>query len=311
MKLKITFILLFTYSFVFSQFPGEITKEEQIGPDSIKYKVKDVVQLGNALNGKTFRNIFAYKHKDIFDKVDDALDLNLSPSYSVFEDKEHNLLIKGEFIMTVPNDFNGFKGRIKYFKKVKSENNLYTFAIIKIPNTKNRIAIPLESAILTGEMLSHNENFKPKELVENLKLDEINIKSFSNDFDLKLLSCKGDKNTQQVWIEFLIKHKNVHQKVCFNKGKKDAKAYDLEGNEYNSNTVSIGSEINKGYGAFICNKIPTNVPVKASINLIKILPTVEKLSFVTVKIGFKDFDDSYKYTYGNIEIQNLDIDWEN
>ena len=311
MKIKITLLLLLITLCSFAQFPGEKTKINQPGPDNFVYNVKDVIQLGKALNGKTFRNVFIYKHKNILDNIDDALDLNLIPSYEVYEDKDNNMLIKGDFITTLPSDYNNFRGKIRYFKYVKSENNYYTFAILKVPNSSLRIAVPLKSAILTGEMISNNDSFIVAEIDENKELDKINIKSFSNDFDLKLLSCKGDKNKQQVNIEFLIKHKNVHQKVCFNKGKDDAKAYDLEGNEYNSNTVSVGSKINNSYGFSICNKIPTNVPVKASINLIKILPTVEKLSFVTVKIGFKDFDGSYKYTYGNIEIQNLDIDWEN
>ncbi|WP_218598917.1 hypothetical protein [Polaribacter sp. NJDZ03] len=311
MKIKITLFCLLITSITFSQFPGERTKETQTGPDKNSYKIKDVIQLGNALNGETFRNIFAYKHKSVLDNIDDALALDVVPSYDVFEDKDNNMIIKGEYIIPVSKEFNGFKGKIRYFKRVKSENNYYTFAIIKVPNSQMRLAVPLQSAILTGEMISKNKAFVAKEIVENKVLDEIKIKSFSNDYDLKLLSCKGDKNTQQVKIEFLIKHKKVHQDICFNKSIKDAKAYDLEGNEYNSDIVSVGSKVSSKFASYMCNKVPTNIPVKASINFIKILPTVEKLSFVTIKIGYKDSDGGYKYEYGNIEVQNLDIDWEN
>lgn len=309
MKIKITSLFLLITTLTFSQFPGERTKESQTGPDKNIYKVKDVIQLGNALNGDTFRNVFAYKHKSIFDNVNDALDLNIIPSYEVFEDKDNNMMIKGDYIMSVPKEYNGFKGKIRYFKRVKSESNYYTFAIIKVPNSQIRIAVPIQSAILTGEMISNNKNFVAKEIEENEILDKVTIKSFSNDYDLKLLSCKGDKNTQQVKIEFLIKHKKVHQKVCLYVDGRYAKSYDLEGNEFNPNSSSLGSEISTYYRT--CNKMPSNVPVKASINFIKILPSVEKLSFTTIKVSYKDFDGKSKAKEGNIEIQNLDIDWEN
>ncbi|WP_158837669.1 hypothetical protein [Polaribacter sp. L3A8] len=312
MKIKITLFCLLISSITFSQFPGERTKEPQTGPDKNIYKIKDVIQLGNALSGETFRNVFAYKHKSVFDNIDDALALDVVPSYEVFEDKDNNMMIKGQYIIPVSKEYNGFKGKIKYFKRVKSENNYYTFAILKIPNSQIRLAVPLQSAILTGEMISKDKNFIAKEIEENEILDKIDIKSFSNDYDLKLLSCKGDKNTQQVRIEFLIKHKKVHQKVCF-EGKKyitsdETSAFDFNGNEYKANESIVGS---KKSSYVTCNKIPTNVPLKASVNFIKILPTVEKLSFVTIKVEYRDFDGTYKNNKGNIEIQNLDIDWEN
>ena len=145
--------------------------------------------------------------------------------------------------------------------------------------------------------------------VENtiIKKEISNIKSFSNDFNVKLLSVNGDKNNQTVKIEFLISHKLVHQKLCFNFGKNDAKMYDFEGNEYLAKSASIGA-INKTYG-YACNKAPTNVPLKATIIYKQILSDKDKMSFATIKVGYKA-NDGGRYEYGALELNNIKIDWK-
>jgi len=145
--------------------------------------------------------------------------------------------------------------------------------------------------------------------VENtiIKKEISNIKSFSNDFNVKLLSVNGDKNNQTVKIEFLISHKLVHQKLCFNFGKNDAKMYDFEGNEYLAKSASIGA-INKTYG-YACNKSPSNIPVKATIVYKQILPNKNKISFATIKVGYKA-NDGGSYQYGALELNNIKIDWK-
>jgi len=143
--------------------------------------------------------------------------------------------------------------------------------------------------------------------VAEIKKEIPKIKSFSNNFNVKLLSVNGDKNNQTIEIEFLIFHKLVHQKICFNFGKNDAKMYDFEGNEYLAKSASIGA-INKTY-SYVCNKAPSNVPVKATIIFKQILPDKNKISFATIKVGYKA-NDGGSYQYGLLELNNIKIDWK-
>lgn len=127
---------------------------------------------------------------------------------------------------------------------------------------------------------------------------------------MKLLSVIRNKNNQTIEIELLLKHKIVHQKVCFNYGQNDSKLYDFEGNEYLAKGASVGA-INKSSLAlkFVCNKIPTNVPVKAKVIFKQVLSNKSKMSFATIKVGFKA-DDGGSYEYGSIELTNLNVEWK-
>ncbi len=314
MKLKnyLKLLLFIATINAYSQFPGQTTKLNQVGPDEHVYKVGETIQLGNPLNGNFFRSIIAFKYKSVLENINDALELKFDDKPLVIEDEKNNVIFQGTNLTMMPSTGKGFIGKIKYFKSIKGKKRNYIYAIIKIPNTTFRIAIPLREAILNGELKSKNKDFKIDDIEENEELNELSVKSFNPSFNVKFLSCKGNKSDQTVTIEFLIKHKNVHKKVCLNLGPKWAKAYDFDGNEYNVKQSSIGSKETKYIGpmTYICNKIPTNVPVKASITFKKILPDTEILSFTTIKVGFKDFDGG-NYSYGDLEFQNIEIDWEN
>lgn len=299
------FLFLFTNS-IFAQFPGERTKEKFLGPDKFEYKTGDVVQLSHALNGEEYRSIYIYKHKSVLENVSDGLSV-----VNATLGNEENTTQKSK-ITHLPKSFLDFKGGIKYFKIADINGVKTVFAILKISNSEKRIAVSMQEAILNGEMISKNENYKPEKIIENEAIENLSIKSFSKDFSVKLLSCIGDKNQQTVKVEFLIKHNKVHKKICFNYGDDDAKAYDMSGNEYNANEVYVGSNNTGGiFGQYVCNKIPTNIAVKSSINFNKVLSSVDKISFLTIKVGYKDYDDNNSYKYGNIELKNVDIDWEN
>jgi len=184
---------------------------------------------------------------------------------------------------------------------------LLNFAIVSLNETEN-LAIEINSALATREMISKDSAFKsemglPNKVAES---DLVQLKSFSPSYDVKLISAKGSIETQTVTITMLVKHKIVHQEICLNFGKANAKIYDFEGNEYLAKDAFVGA-LSAGYN-YICNKIPTNVPVKCGITFRQILSDKKEMSFMTIKVGYKA-QDGGQYEYGVIEITDLKVDW--
>lgn len=87
----------------------------------------------------------------------------------------------------------------------------------------------------------------------------------------ELVSAEGNTNDQTVTLTYLVSHKMVHQNVCLAPESK-SKLFDYNGNEYNAKKVIVANENNKSTYVtewMFCNKIPTNVPVKLTVNLIR------------------------------------------
>lgn len=138
------------------------------------------------------------------------------------------------------------------------------------------------------------------------------IKSFDPHFKVEVSSVIGYKEQQAVEIVFVISHDKVHQQVCLNFSSKDLKAYDEQGNVYDTSHGKIGSQqnINNGYDSYVCDKLPTGIPVKSAIRLRKVLPSVEIIKKIILKIGYRDSDGNQSYHYGMIEFDNLKITWK-
>jgi len=138
------------------------------------------------------------------------------------------------------------------------------------------------------------------------------IKSFNPSFNVEISNVIGNKNEQSVDIVLLISHSKVHQEVCINVGMNDCKAYDNQGNVYDSRGGQIGIKtcINAGsITSYACDKIPTGVPVKATITLRKVLSSTDSIKKMIVKIGYRDYEGNQQHLYGDIEIDNLKISW--
>lgn len=290
--------LLLNISFSYAQFPGKKSKTDFTAIDSITYKVGDIISFGQPMKGETYASITSFQRKTFLDNVSDVTGALAG------ED------IKSTEFLLSPKELREKKDlRIKFFKIFKSkEGETIQYAIVPF-TTEVYLAIPLNIALNLGEVKSKNPNYISSVAVKTSK-DDTYIKSFSPDFNIKLLSVIGNKNNQTVEIEMLITHKIVHQKVCFNYGENNAKLYDFEGNEYLAKGVELGAITRPiGFGSYICNKIPTNVPVKGKIIFKQVLSDKSKMSFLTIKVGFRA-DDGGSYEYGAIELSNLDVEWK-
>jgi len=296
LKLLLIAIILFNINLIFAQFPGKKTKKNFMAIDSVSYKIGDTIHFGQPTKGENYASIIMYKHKDFFDNLSDVSDALNGQNVDKTKFKVATKKIKEKTDAV-----------IKYFKifSLKSGEKVH-YAIIPYDNL-SYLAVPIDIALSIGEIKSKNINYLPVNKNEITTIDDTLIKSFSNKFNVKLLSAIGDKNNQTIKIEFLISHKLVHQNVCFNFGKNDAKMYDFEGNEYLAKSASVGA-INKTY-SYVCNKIPTNIPVKATIVYKQILSDKDKMSFCTIRVGYKAYDGG-KYEYGTLELNNIKIDWK-
>ncbi|QFZ54628.1 hypothetical protein FEZ18_07400 [Oceanihabitans sp. IOP_32] len=299
-KYSITLILIFLLSInlVNAQFPGKRSKADFTAIDSVTYKVGDIITFGQPMKGDKYAAITSFKRKTFLDNVSDVTGTLAGENIK-----------STEFNLSPKELRNKQDARIKFFKILKSKDGIVTQYAIVPYTTEIYLAIPINIALSLGELNSKNPNYISSVEIETKEQDTY-VKSFSPNFEIKLLSVIGNKNNQTVEIELLLKHKIVHQKVCFNYGKNDAKLYDFEGNEYLAKGVEVGA-INKtsGFGNFACNKIPTNVPVKGKIIFKQVLSDKSKMSFSTIKVGFKA-DDGGSYEYGTIELTNLNVDWK-
>lgn len=203
---------------------------------------------------------------------------------------------------------------IKHFANGVQDNKL---AVLKY-NDNKEILVFFDKALQNGEIKSQAQDFQTT--ADKIFANKASsgqgdgngtVKSFSPDFDVKILSVVGDKKAQTVTVNLLISHKIVHQKVCFNEtcslfDVKKSKCFDYEGNEYPYKEVGIGNE-RTTYS--VCNTIPTQVPLKTFVTFKQILPSVQGMSFVTIPVAY-GAEDGGNYTCNDLELSNLVIDWK-
>jgi hypothetical protein len=300
-----TFTLLFLNT-VCAQFEGERTKNPYTAIDTHTYKVGDEITIGIPKKGKKYAWIYYYEYVSTLEQGANVLSFLTGGSNNAkipkFEPADE--VIKG------------FKAKILFFKTVEIENKKIMFAVVNYKDTY-RLDIPIENSLISKELVSLNPQYtatsETKIQIENT-LDEMIVKSFDPNFNVKVLSITGDKNEQTVKITFLISHKLAHQQVCLIakdyrlSTSNDAKMYDLEGITYSSKYATIG--VNEDSGT-VCDKIPTNIPVKSSVTFKQILPTVKEFNFMSLGVVFRPFDsDRWSDKEGNIEITNLKVDWK-
>lgn len=182
--------------------------------------------------------------------------------------------------------------------------NIFTLIIIIIP-----IAVYAQDC---EKLTQENKELKTKlaGLIDTTQ--NIQMKSFDPSFKVEIVSVIGYKEQQAVEILFIISHDKVHQQICINFGPKDLQAYDDQGNIYDASHGAVGLQqnTNNGYSSSACDKIPTSIPVKSAIRLRKVLPYVDTIKKLILKIGYKDSDGYQSYNYGTIELDNLKITWK-
>ena len=275
------------------------SRKEYVAVDNHTYKKGDVISFGTPSIGESYGTIFI---KDIV-------------TISSYIDNREGA--KKEVVNATKKELSKLiKPTIKNFREEIIDGKTVKYAILRYTD-KKEIAIAIDDALRMGEIVSQEAGFQT--VADKMKTSETNtnqengtIKSFSPKFEVKLLSVIGNKVEQTVTLEFLISHKLVHQKVCFINNDyptiiSGIKAYDFEGNEYFVKNMSVGKNKDTFFAA--CNKIPTEVPMKASVTFKQILPSVKGLSFVSIVTSFGAYDD-WKTENKNLEVSNVSINWQ-
>ncbi len=300
---KIALLLLMVLNF--GSLSGQSSKnsrKEYVAVDNHTYKKGDVISFGTPSRGESYGTIFI---KDIV-------------TISSYIDNREGA--KKEVVNATKKELSKLiKPTIKNFREEIIDGKTVKYAILRYTD-KKEIVIAIDDALRMGEVVSQEAGFQT--VADKMKTSDTNtnqengtIKSFSPKFEVKLLSVIGNKVEQTVTLEFLISHKLVHQNVCFvdsdnssfNYIANGIRAYDFEGNEYLVKTASIGKKVNFLFS--VCNKIPTEVPMKASVTFKQILPSVKGLSFVSIVTSFGAYDD-WKTENKNLEVSNVSINWQ-
>ena len=301
---KIALLLLMVLNF--GSLSGQSSKnsrKEYVAVDNHTYKRGEAISFGSPSRGKTYGTILIKDIVTVRDYIDTMNGTEVGK-------KETVNATEGDLAkLTRPI--------IKTFKEEMVDGKVVKYAILRYTD-KKEIVIAIDDALRMGEVVSQTADFQT--VADKMKTSDTNtnqengtIKSFSPKFEVKLLSVIGNKVEQTVTLEFLISHKLVHQNVCFVNYEyvqidNGIKAYDFEGNEYLIKSMSIG-KINGDRNGSACNKIPTEVPMKASVTFKQILPSVKGLSFVSIATSFRAYDDG-NLEYKNLEVSNISINWQ-
>ena len=299
---KIALLLLMVLNF--GSLSGQNSKNsrrEYVAVDNHTYKKGDVISFGTPSRGESYGTIFIKDIVTISNYIDKGADAGKKALVNATKEELSKLI----------------KPVIRSFREETIEGKMVKYAILRYTDGKE-IAIAIDEALNMGEVVSQTAGFQTA--VDKMKAPDTNtnqengtIKSFSPKFEVKLLSVTGNKVEQTVTLEFLISHKLVHQEVCFVNYEyveidNGIKAYDFEGNEYLIKSMSIG-KINGDRNGSACNKIPTEVPIKASVTFKQILPSVKGLSFVSIATFFRAYDGGIKEKK-NLEVSNVSINWQ-
>ena len=286
----LTALLVLNLSFAVAQ--AKNSRKEYTAVDNHTYKKGDMLTFGTPARGTEYEYI-------IISDIVSVADYITVFTGGTIEEKKSNNATKEQL-----SKMNG--SVIKHFANGVQDNKL---AVLKY-NDKKEILVFFDKALQNGEIKSQAEDFQTTadKIFANAANGQSDgngkVKSFSPNIDVKILSVVGDKKAQTVTVNLLISHKLVHQKVCLDNSR--INAFDYEGNEYYSKAVAVG---NARSGDFICNTIPTEVPVKSYIVFKQILPSVKGLKFAAARVGFGPAD-SWSNEFESLELSDLVIDWK-
>ncbi|MDG4946584.1 hypothetical protein NMK71_09170 [Weeksellaceae bacterium KMM 9713] len=134
------------------------------------------------------------------------------------------------------------------------------------------------------------------------KSDEITVKSFHKDYEMKVIEVKGNKNDQTVEVIFTMKHQLPNQKV--DSGTPLIQAYDEMGKSY-----PVKSLFNSRF-KYVNLDVPYNQLLQNSIVFRNVLPNIDRLSKIVGTITTSNLDGGDNKHKANFEFLNLVIDWE-
>lgn len=294
----LTALLVLNLSFAVAQ--AKNSRKEYTAVDNHTYKKGDMLTFGTPARGTEYEYIII---SDIV-SVGDYITVFTG---GTIEEKKSNNATKEQL-----SKMNG--SVIKHFANGVQNNKL---AVLKY-NDNKEILVFFDKALQNGEIKSQAQDFQTT--ADKIFANKASsgqgdgngtVKSFSPDFDVKILSVVGDKKAQTITVNLLISHKLVHQRVGINSrcsmfDEAKSKCFDYEGNEYPYKEFGLGNE-KSTYQAY--NIIPTQVPLKAFVTFRQILPSVQGMSFISIPISYRA-EDGGDCASGDLELSNLVIDWK-
>lgn len=160
-------------------------------------------------------------------------------------------------------------------------------------------------AIIMVAALFSVESLKAQAACDDLKKENAYLKKAlqvttptktvtSSKIDFNLIKCEGNSKEQTVTLTLTLVNHDANQNFQFS----EAKAIDLEGNEYPTYNITIGSARDR-------NKIYTDTPIKATFKFTKVLPSVK--IFKLIPIGYYDKEQPGRSI--EIEYKDLTINW--
>ena len=159
----------------------------------------------------------------------------------------------------------------------------------------------LSSSKSENQKLKDENKFLNEKLImcEALAADTVvKISSFSNLYTINYLSCKGDRGSQTVTVEFLISQKSTNKKIIVDNT--TSLAVDILGNQF-----SVTNIYKQSYSYYV---VFTDTPVKMSFIIKNVLPGTEAISLLALKMSTGEMDNP-SYNYALTELRNLKITW--
>lgn len=135
--------------------------------------------------------------------------------------------------------------------------------------------------------------------------DKYDVKSFNENYEVKILEVIGNKNEQTVDIIFTLKHEIPNQRITLDV--RSFVAYDETGNSYPLKLADFSGNKNDLY---VYQDVPTDVLIQGKLTFRNILSKTDRLKKVSGIIITKNKDGGDNKKEGEVEFTNLVINWK-
>ncbi len=163
-----------------------------------------------------------------------------------------------------------------------------------------------EISILKQQNKALKEKVVFCKLYNNSNVNE--VKSFSPNFDFKVLECSGNSIEQTVEIVFTIKHNLPNQRLGLWTGQEKPIAYGETGKSYKYKEAKLPNASSMGWSLnFSC---PTGLLIQGKLIFRNVLPQTEKFKLVKGGFDFCNEDGGDNKGKGRFEIRNININWK-
>ena len=137
------------------------------------------------------------------------------------------------------------------------------------------------------------------------KNKNIEVRSFADFYDIKVIKCKGNKTDQNFKLELLITQSRVNQWFIYSSYlfKSLNLAFDDIGNKYKV------TRIEDPLKEHASTKILTNIPMKLTVTISDVMPGLSSLKTVNLEVESESYSSHEMKVSGMIIINNLPIEW--